>query len=84
MIANFVLNTLKAVFDKLTSLAELELPIWVTELDVSHDNEWAKAKHLSYALRAAFSHPSVEGIILWGYWDQRHWRGRQGFLNKII
>ena len=35
---------------------------------------------MSYFLRAAFSHRAVDGIILWGYWDQRHWRGKEASL----
>ena len=50
------------VFDKFDSLAELGLPIWVSEFDVSQWDEAARAKHLSYFLHAAFSHPKVEGF----------------------
>ena len=52
------------VFEKFDSLAELGLPIWVSEFDVSQWDEAARAKHLSYFLHAAFSHPSVEGLKL--------------------
>ena len=65
---------------KLDSLGELALPIWVTELDISQHDAKARAAHLGYFLQAAFSHASVEGIILWGYWDQRHWRGKEASL----
>merc|ERR1712106_165407 len=65
---------------KLDSLGELALPIWVTELDISQHDAKARAAHLGYILQAAFSHASVEGIILWGYWDQRHWRGKEASL----
>ena len=68
------------VQSKLDSLGELGLPIWVTELDIAQWDVNSRAKHLSYFLRAAFSHESVEGIILWGYWDQRHWRGKEASL----
>ena len=61
-------------------MAELGLPIWVTELDIAQWDAKSRAKHLSYFLRAAFSHESVEGIILWGYWDQRHWKGKEASL----
>merc|ERR1712176_382944 len=68
------------VQSKLDSLAELGLPIWVTELDIAQWDAKSRAKHLSYFLRAAFSRESVEGIILWGYWDQRHWKGKEASL----
>jgi endo-1,4-beta-xylanase len=44
------------VTGKFDSLAELGLPIWVTELDISQDNADLRAKHLEYFLRAAFEH----------------------------
>ena len=68
------------VTDKFDSLAELGLPIWVTEFDVSQNSPVERAKHLSYFMRAAFSHPSIEGLLFWGFWDQRHWRGKQASL----
>ena len=49
------------VTDKFNSLAELGLPIWITEFDISQNNPIERAKHLNYFMRAAFSHPSVEG-----------------------
>ena len=26
------------------------------------------------------SHPSVEGVLFWGFWDRRHWRGADASL----
>ena len=31
-------------------------------------------------LVTAFSHPSVEGVVLWSFWDQQAWRGRHTSL----
>ncbi|CAK9162088.1 unnamed protein product [Ilex paraguariensis] len=54
---------IRAVLDK---LATLELPIWFTEVDISNtlDKE-TQATYLEAVLREVFSHPSVNGIILW-------------------
>lgn len=74
---------IKARFDKLGSLG---LPIKVTELDFG---DWQKgmyfgedeqAKRYEMFLRIAFSHPAVEGIILWGFWDNRHWVKNGGII----
>ena len=78
--AGLAVNTQLKFLFQLDSLAELGLPIWVTELDITQWDAKSRAKHLSYFLRAAFSHESVEGIILWGYWDQRHWKGKEASL----
>ncbi|GLT93648.1 hypothetical protein SLE2022_114300 [Rubroshorea leprosula] len=53
----------------LDKLGTLGLPIWFTELDVSSTNEYVRADDLEVMLREAFAHPSVEGIILWGFWE---------------
>ncbi|CAA6657653.1 unnamed protein product [Spirodela intermedia] len=42
----------------LDKLGTLGLPIWFTE-----------AEDLEVMLREAYSHPAVEGIMLWGFWE---------------
>ncbi|KAL3356623.1 hypothetical protein AABB24_017335 [Solanum stoloniferum] len=54
---------MRAVLDK---LATLKLPIWLTEVDVSSMYGLEEqAVFLEQILREAFSHPSVNGIMLW-------------------
>ncbi|WMV38631.1 hypothetical protein MTR67_032016 [Solanum verrucosum] len=56
---------IRAVLDK---LAILKLPIWLTEVDISKnlDKEiQIRAKYVEMVLREGFSHPGVNGIILW-------------------
>jgi hypothetical protein len=43
----------------------LGIPIWITELDVTADNEHVRADDLEVILREAFAHPKWEGIVLW-------------------
>jgi GH35 family endo-1,4-beta-xylanase len=64
-------------FDK---LARFDLPVWVTEFDVVQADVNARADHLEWFLRAAFSHPTVDGIMLWGFWEGSHWRGPEAAL----
>ncbi|XP_058780927.1 endo-1,4-beta-xylanase 5-like [Vicia villosa] len=54
---------IRAILDK---LATLDLPIWFTEIDISKtlDHE-TQAIYLEQVLREGFSHPSVNGIMLW-------------------
>jgi endo-1,4-beta-xylanase len=47
------------------SLAELGLPIWVTEFDAPHADEHMRAANIEDFYRIAFSQPMVEGIIMW-------------------
>ncbi|KAG2705954.1 hypothetical protein I3760_05G081900, partial [Carya illinoinensis] len=54
---------MRATIDR---LATLGLPIWLTEVDISNtlDKE-QQAIYLEEVLREGFSHPSVNGIMLW-------------------
>ncbi|VVA15653.1 PREDICTED: endo-1 4-beta-xylanase [Prunus dulcis] len=54
---------IRAILDK---LATLSLPIWLTEVDISSTlGKEAQAIYLEQVLREGFSHPSVNGIMLW-------------------
>ncbi|KAF8404805.1 hypothetical protein HHK36_009695 [Tetracentron sinense] len=74
-----------SAMDKLGILA---LPIWFTELDVSSINEYIRADDLEVMLREGFAHPSVEGIMLWGFWelfmsrDNAHLVDAEGRVNE--
>ncbi|GJP36368.1 hypothetical protein CLOM_g20880 [Closterium sp. NIES-68] len=50
-------------------LADVGLPVWVTELDVSSEDERVRADDLEICLREAFAHGGVEGVMLWGFWE---------------
>ncbi|XP_022943991.1 uncharacterized protein LOC111448554 [Cucurbita moschata] len=54
---------IRAILDK---LATLDLPVWLTEVDISKalDQE-TQASYLEAVLREGFSHPAVGGIVLW-------------------
>lgn len=65
---------------RLDMLAELGLPIWITELDVVQANESDRADALETVLRMAYSHPAVDGILLWGFWAGAHWKGPDAAL----
>ena len=67
---------------RLDMLAKSGLPVWVTELDVVAHDENRRADFYEKALRALYGHPAVHGILLWGFWDQAHWRGADAALVK--
>lgn len=50
-------------------MAEAGLKIWITELTVSENDANKKAVALENLMTLFFSHPAVEGIMLWGFWD---------------
>jgi GH35 family endo-1,4-beta-xylanase len=58
----------------LQPLATLGLPIWATEFDANHTDETISADNIENFFRICFSHPNVEGIIMWGFWQNSMWR----------
>jgi GH35 family endo-1,4-beta-xylanase len=68
------------LLSRLDTLGELDLPVWCTEFDISQADETDRARQLEIFYRAAFSHPAVEGILMWGFWASNHWRGADAAL----
>ena len=72
--------------ERLDKLASLGLPIKVTEFDVGdwqvgmNDPEEVQAEKFETFIRTAFSHPAINGIVLWGFWDNRHWVKNGGIV----
>ncbi|MCX6335458.1 MAG: endo-1,4-beta-xylanase [Bacteroidia bacterium] len=69
----------------LDSLAVFKLPIRITEfnmpgmrsvykqLQLTPEQEEAKAKEIVDYYRICFAHPAVEGILMWGFWEGANW-----------
>ena len=66
----------------LDSLAKFKLPIKITEFDINTSDEEAKAADLVAFYRTCFAHPSVEGILMWGFWEGRHWRPKAALWKR--
>jgi hypothetical protein len=45
-----------------------------------NDTEEVQAQKFETFIRTAFSHPAVNGIVLWGFWDNRHWVKNGGMI----
>ncbi|XP_078686187.1 uncharacterized protein LOC144918926 [Branchiostoma floridae x Branchiostoma belcheri] len=67
--------------NRLDKVGTTGLPVWVTELDVNERDVSARADGLEDALRVAFSHPAVEGIMLWGFWNETHWKPHASLVD---
>ncbi len=72
-----------AVKVRLDKLGALGLPVWITEFDVVQVDENVRADALGDFFRMAYSHPAVEGIVLWGFWAGSHWRGPDAALVDL-
>jgi len=62
---------LLAIVDR---FAKLGKPLHVTEYDVVIDDEEVAGKYTHDFYTALFSHPKVESITMWGFWDAAHWK----------
>lgn len=78
-----ILATPDVIKQRLDKLATLNLPIWITEFDVAHDDAKKNADILELVYRTIYSHPAVEGITMWVFWSGASWRGpNAGLANR--
>ncbi|MFW5776112.1 MAG: endo-1,4-beta-xylanase [Spirochaetota bacterium] len=64
----------RVIRSTLDALAETQLPIYVTELDVSFSQDLRQAHRLRELVTLFADHPAVRGITLWGYLEGRTWK----------
>ena len=65
----------------LDRFAELGLPISITEHDVDAADKAFQAEFTRDFLTAAFSHPAVDEILVWGFWERSHWRPESAYFS---
>ncbi len=68
-----------ATFDR---FAAFGLPIQISEFDIDTSDEELQVAYTRDFLTAAFSHPSVTGVMSWGFWAGSHWKPRAAFWAK--
>jgi GH35 family endo-1,4-beta-xylanase len=71
--------------DALDSLALFKLPVRITEfnmpgmrskfksLQLTPEQEEARAKEITDYYKICFAHPAVTGILMWGFWEGSNW-----------
>jgi hypothetical protein len=57
---------------RLDRLAALGLPLHLTEVSFCTLDQQQRADALEIFYRIAYSHPAVEVVMLWGFWEKRH------------
>ncbi len=50
------------------------LPIQVTEFDINTPDGALQAQYTADAMTAFFAHPAMDAFIMWGFWEDAHWR----------
>lgn len=72
----------ETVLKLLEQYASLGLPIQITEFDVATPDKQLQADYLRDFMTLAFSHPAVNGFVMWGFWEGRHWRPDAAIFDR--
>lgn len=70
---------IKMILDRFASLG---VSITITEHDIETEDEQLQADYTRDFLTVAFSHPSVEAILCWGFWENSHWRPKGAYFRS--
>jgi GH35 family endo-1,4-beta-xylanase len=57
----------------LDRFATFGVPIEATEFDVNVADEQIQADYMRDFMTTLFSHPAVNSILMWGFWQNAHW-----------
>ncbi len=71
--------TLIRILDR---FARFKLPLQITEYDAGFGDEQLEAEYMRDFMTAVFSHPAVDGFVMWGFWAGRHWRPACAMYRK--
>ncbi|NNE70727.1 MAG: T9SS type A sorting domain-containing protein [Rhodothermales bacterium] len=69
------LTPMDSVYAVLERFSRFEIPLSITEYDLSNVDDDLAADYLRDFLTMVFSHPGVESFLMWGFWDGAHWFG---------
>lgn len=61
---------------------KFDRPITVTEFDVVVDDEDIAGQYVRDFYTTMFSHPAVDGVVMWGFWDRVHWKFNSVMFRK--
>ncbi len=67
---------------QLDRFAAFGKPILITEYDIEGDDLELSADFLRDLLILCYGHPAVEGFIMWGFWDGKHWKKNAPLFKK--
>jgi endo-1,4-beta-xylanase len=70
------------VLSGLDRFAKFGLPIAITEFDMNTTDTALQSAYMRDFLTACFSHPAVNQVIMWGFWEGRHWLPDAALFNR--
>jgi len=76
------LTSISKIYEILERFAVLEKDIKITEFDVNTTQSGVQADYTRDFMTILFSHPSAKSILVWGFWEDKHWRPDAAFYNS--
>ncbi len=72
----------KRMLEILDRIGQLDRDIMITEFDMSNSDKQAQGDFVRDFYTVCFSHPRVQGIVQWGFWEGEMWKPTGHFLTK--
>ncbi|MDA3823774.1 MAG: endo-1,4-beta-xylanase [Bacteroidales bacterium] len=76
------LTSITKVYDVLEKFADLGKEFKITEFDIDTDKRNLQADYTRDFMTILFSHASVKSLMVWGFWEDRHWKPNAAFFNS--
>lgn len=70
------------IYEVMNRFAEFGKDLAVTEFDINIKDEQTQAEFTRDFYTLAFSHPQMTSILMWGFWEGRHWRPDGAMIRK--
>lgn len=75
------INKIEATLDDFYERYNVRMKITEFDIEPSVDDDTA-ARYTSDFLTMVFSHPGVDAFIMWGFWDNNHWKDNALLFNS--
>ncbi|WP_445928850.1 endo-1,4-beta-xylanase [Marinimicrobium sp. C2-29] len=74
--------TAQEIEDKLDQIAQLGLPMYVSEYDIGESDDQQQLEYMQMHFPIFYNHPDVVGITLWGYIVGSTWIDGSGLMTS--
>lgn len=75
------LTPITKIYEIVDRFAALDKEIKITEHDIDTDQRGVQADYTRDFMTILFSHASVKSILVWGFWENKHWKPDGAFFN---
>jgi GH35 family endo-1,4-beta-xylanase len=76
------LTPIDQILARLDRFAERGLKVHITEFDIATDDEQLQADYTRDFLTACYSHPAVEAVLFWGFWEGQMFQKKGALFRK--